>query len=293
MKKYKGIFPALVTPYTAGGEINGQALREIVKMNIEKRVNGFYVGGSTSEAFLLTHEERKEILKIVSDEARGKCTIIFHIGCINTDQAIDLAEYAQKVEVDAISSIPPFYYNFSLKEIKNYYKDIINQVDLPMIVYNFPAFSGVSFNSNNILDLLSDERIIGVKHTSYDLYQLERMKRINENLIIYNGHDEVFLAGLAMGADGGIGSTYNFMAEKFIMIKKLFEEGKHEDAKKLQIEANEIIKVLIEIGVIQGIKYALVLQGIDCGITRRPFKGLNEEEKDLLHNTLTRYLNCY
>jgi N-acetylneuraminate lyase len=291
MEKFQGIFPALITPYTTEGKINEQALRKIVRMNIKKRVDGFYVGGSTSEVFLLTHEERKTILEIVIDESRGRVTIISHIGCINTEQALNLAEHAKKVGVDAISSIPPFYYNFSLKEIKNYYVDIINQIDLPMIVYNFPAFSRVNLDSNNAIDLLTHEKVIGIKHTSYDLYQLERMKLINRNLIIYNGCDEVFLAGLAMGADGGIGSTYNFMAEKFIMIKKLFEEGKHEDAKRLQTEANEIIKVLIKVGVFQGIKYALGLQGIDCGITRRPFKELNEEEKDLLHNTLTRYLS--
>jgi N-acetylneuraminate lyase len=282
LHKLKGIFPALLTPFTKDNRIHEKALQQLVRMNLDKGVDGFYVGGSTSEAFLLSMEERKYILDIVLQEVKGRCAVISHIGCIGTDQAIELGRYAEKAGADAISSIPPFYNNFSFDEIKDYYYDIVNRVNLPMIIYNFPAFSGVTLNSENIRDFLCDVRFIGIKHTSSDFYSLERFKQIDRNMLVYNGFDEMFLAGLSMGADGGIGSTYNFMSEKFIKIKRLFEEGKLKDTRVIQTEANDIIKALIKVGILPGEKEILNLMGIEMGQCRKPFKCINEDERKML-----------
>lgn len=287
MSKYTGIFPALVTPYKSNGKINEESLQKIIKMNLEKGVRGFYVGGSTAEAFLLSMDERKYILDIVAQECKGKCTLISHIGSIGTEHAIELGKYSEALGFDAISSVPPFYYKFSFEEIKNYYFDIVNNVNLPMIIYNFPAFSGVSFNMNNIKEFMKDERFIGIKHTSYDLYQLEQMLKIDKDIQVFNGHDEVFLGALAMGAKSAIGSTFNFMSEKFIMIDKLFQEGNLEKAHEVQVKANEIIDALIKVGVNQGVKYALELQGIECNGSRKPFRSLTEDDKKLLEAALS------
>lgn len=289
MKNLKGIFPALLTPFTKDDKINESSLEKLIQLNLQKGVDGFYVGGSTAEAFLLSFDERKYLLDIVSQMVKGKCALIAHIGCISTKQAIELARYAEEVGADAISSIPPFYYNFSFAEIKSYYFDIVNQVSLPMIIYNFPNFSGVPLNTDNIGEFLADERFIGVKHTSNDFYSLERFKQINERVIVYNGFDEMFLAGLAMGADGGIGSTYNFMAEKFIKMKQLFEAGQIEKAREIQTEVNDIINVLTKVGVFAGEKEILSLMGIDFGDCRKPFRRLDKSDRDLLKQTLLQH----
>ena len=286
MQKLKGIFPALLTPFTKEDKINEKALQQLVKMNIDKGVDGFYVGGSTAEAFLLSLEERKYIVDIVAQEAKGKCAIIVHIGCISTDQAVELGKHAEKAGVDAVSSIPPFYYNFSFPEIKSHYFEIVNRVNLPMVMYNFPAFSGVTLNSDNIGEFLKDPRFIGIKHTSSDFFSLERFKQTYKDVLVYNGFDEMFLAGLSMGADGGVGSTYNFMAEKFIRIKQLFEEGKMEEARRIQNEANNIIKVLVKVGVLPGEKEVLNQMGLEFGECRKPFKKVSEEEKEMLRKVL-------
>ncbi|MGM0877920.1 MAG: N-acetylneuraminate lyase [Bacillota bacterium] len=287
MEKFYGIIPALITPFTENGKINEKALQQIVKINLEKGVSGFYVGGSTGESFLMTTEERKTILEIVSHEAKGKAKIIAHIGSIATDHALELSRHAAELQVDAISSLPPFYYKFSLSEIKSYYLDIVNEVSLPMIIYNIPALTGVSFTSDNIGDLLEDTRIMGVKYTSHDLFQMQRMLQEYPEVTVFNGHDEVFLGGLAMGAKSAIGSTFNFMAEKFIRIQKLYEAGKLDEARNLQAEANQIISILIKVGVFQGVKEALKMMGIPCGECRRPFKKLDNEERNMLQKVLS------
>jgi N-acetylneuraminate lyase len=282
----KGIFPALVTPFTNDNQINESSLVKIIELNLAKGVDGFYAGGSSAEAFLLSLEERKLILDIVADATKDKCPFIAHIGCISTDQAIELGQYAQKVGAAAISSVAPFYYKFSFAEIKEYYFDIVNNVDLPMIIYNFPALSGFNLNSDNVKEFLDDPRFIGVKHTSSDFYALERFKKENRDVIVYNGYDEMFLAGLSMGADGGIGSTYNFMAEKFVKIRQLFEAGDMEAAQLVQNEVNAVIKVLIQVSVFPGVKEAINMMGIECGECRKPFRRLNAEEKEVLRQTL-------
>src|SRR5699024_10295770 len=90
-------------------------------------------------------------------------------------------------------------------------------------------------------EFLCDERFIGIKHTSSDFYALNRLKKIYPNKLIFNEYDEMLLSGLADGADGGIGSTYNFMAEKYIRIMELFQEGKMEEAQRIQTEVDNII----------------------------------------------------
>lgn len=148
-----------------------------------------------------------------------------------------------------------------------------------MIIYNIPGFSGVDLNIQNAGDLLNYKKVVGVKYTSYNLYQMEQIKQFNSDLIILNGHDEVFLGGLSMGADGAVGSTYNFMAEKFLSMQQLFENNQIKEAQKIQFNVNKIIKIMIEAGVNPAVKYILKLLGIDCGICRKPFKKLTQDQK--------------
>lgn len=285
-----GIYPALITPFTKDNKINELSLRKLVRYNLEKKVSGFYVGGSTAEAFLLSIEERKRILEVVADEVNGKCEIISHIGAISTDEATQLGMHAKSLGVDAISAITPFYYNFSYEGIKNHYFEIANSVKLPFVIYNFPSLSGVELTPEKIKGLRENEYIIGVKHTSMNLFQVGQMKAKDKDLQIFNGHDEVFLPSLTMGCDGAIGSTYNFMAEKFIGIKEAFEMGDIKKAQAIQEEANEIIGGLIKSGVISGIKYILSKFDIDCGICRKPFGEISNDSKYLLDELAEKYL---
>jgi N-acetylneuraminate lyase len=278
MDKYRGIFPALVTPYDKNGKVNEKSLSEIINLNIERGVTGFYVNGSSSETFLLTLEEKKQLIDIVAEVVRGRKTVIYHVGSISTSEAIELARYGAKLNIDGISALPPFYYKFSFSEIKSYYQDIMNSVELPMIVYNIPALCGVQFTVEQFCELLADERIIGVKHTSINLYELERFQ-YHTNKFILSGYDDIFLGGLSMGAIGAIGTTFNLMADKYIAIQKYFTERNHEKAFALQREVNHVLEVLGNVGLSQGVKYGLEKLGIECNGCRKPNKELSAEDK--------------
>ena len=279
LEKFKGVFPALLTPFTEDNKINSKAIDELVKFNINKGVNGFYVGGSTGEGLLLTIEERKELFKAAAEANEGKTTLIAHVGTIHTEHAIEMAKYAEELGYDAISAVAPYYYGFSYEQIKGYYNDIANSVNIPMIMYNFPGASNFHFNKEMAEDMFKNEHFIGIKHTTPDLFMLQQFKSMKENPIVYNGFDEMFVAGLSMGADGGIGSTYNFMAEKFIGIYNAFKNNDVKKAHEIQEEANEIIALLIKHGVFAMEKGVLTEMGIDMGVCRKPFTELTAEGK--------------
>ena len=281
--RFHGVFPALLTPYDKTGAVDHGALRALVRYNLEKGVNGFYVCGSTSEAFLLTHEERKAIVETICDEVAGKAAVIAHVGCIGQDMALDLARHAKDAGADAVSSVPPFYYGFSFEEIKRYYF-ALTEAGLPVVIYNFTAAGGAKLTTAQFMEFLSDPRFLGVKHTSSDFFMLERLKAFRPDAVIFNGYDEMFLSGLAAGADGGIGSTYNFMAEKYLAIERHFRAGELAAAQAEQRRANNIIAALLQFGVIPGCKALCRHIGLDLGECRRPFTPLTEEQTRALVN---------
>ena len=288
----KGIFTALLTPFDKNNKINAKALEELIKFNVKMGVNGFYVTGSTGEAFLLSTEERKEVMDIVKATAPDK-VLIAHVGSVSEATAIELGEYASKLKYDMVSSVSPFYYKFSFKEIKDYYCNIADASGLPMLVYHIPAFSGVNMGMNEMSQFLNDDRFIGIKFTSNDFFTLEQAKAAFPNKLVYNGYDEMIMSGLAMGADGAIGSTYNFMADKFVKIYNLMKENKIDEAREIQNSANKIITALIKVGVMQAEKEVLNQLGFDFGICRRPFSEPSAEEKEFIKREIMPNLTAF
>ena len=282
LTKFKGIIPALLTPFDEKDEVNEAELKKLIERNIAQGVNGFYVGGSTAEAFLLSTEERKNVMRIVKETVKERVTLIAHIGCVSTAHSVDLAKYARELGYDAVSSVAPFYYKFGFEEIKKHYDAIATASALPVIVYNFPAFSGVNITVEQLSELLSDERVIGLKHTSSDYFAMERLRWRFPDKVLYNGYDETYLCGLMMGCDGAIGSTFNFMADKFIAITNAFKKGDVATAQALQREANDVLDPLIKTGVMAGEKEVLNQLGFSFGAPRAPFTPVTDDGKELI-----------
>lgn len=281
MEKFKGIFPALLTPFDGQDNVAKGQLEKLVRHDLSLGAKGFYVCGSTGEAFLLSTRERMEVMEVVR-EAAPEATLIAHIGSVNEKEAELLARHASKLGYDAVSSVAPYYYRFSFPEIRDYYCRLADAAEKPMLVYHIPVFSGVNMGGGELEQFLGDHRFMGLKYTANDLFLLEQCKTAFPHKIFYNGYDEMFLGGLSMGADGGIGSTYNFMADKFVAIQRLFAEGHMAQAQQIQREANRIIAILCRVGVMQAEKEVLTQLGLDMGVCRRPFRQLTQEEKQLL-----------
>jgi N-acetylneuraminate lyase len=279
-----GIYSALFTPTGVRGELDLEKLRALVRYQLEHGVEGFYCCGSSGEGLLLEPEERKKIVETVADEAGDKAPFVVHTGALSTRTAADLSAHAKNCGAAAVSLIPPIYYHYSTVEIEQYYTDVMNAVDTGIIVYNIPQFTGISFSKKNVF--LADPRIIGIKHTSMNLYDMERMRQAFPGKIIFNGHDEIWFYGLAAGADAIIGTAVNIFPKLFKEIREEFRQGNILKAQDLQHQMNGFVETIIGVGVFPGAKYCMSLLGIDLGPCRKPFVPLNSEDKKKMEEAL-------
>ena len=281
------IYTALVLPCNEDESINWESLRRLVDRQIADGVEGFYCCGSSGEGLLMTVEERKRFVEVVVDQAAGRVPVIAHIGTIRTADVIELAKHAREVGCVAISMIPPYYYKFSQNELAGYYEDVIKAVpDMPVILYNIPQFTGIEFGKANASRLLDNPNIIGVKHTSNNLYSLERMATAYPEKLLINGFDEQFLAALSMGAVATVSTTANLFAPLFVAIRDAYRKGDMAKAKEYQQALNLRVEALCSVGIFPATKYACTIKGIDCGKCRRPFDELDEAAMQLVRDLM-------
>jgi len=270
----KGILPALVTPLTEGGELNTTVLGNLVEHLYGKGIDGLYVGGNTGEGRELPRGVRERLVEGVLERTpAGKLTMV-HVGAHRLEETLGLARHAEKAGGGAISSLPPGP-QYGFVETRDWYRAIGEACGLPLVVYHFPALSP-SLKVEEIEDLLHLPRVAGIKFTSFDLFTMRELKRSGR--AVFNGHDEVLAAGLLMGADGGIGSTYNLMADLFVKLNREAGEGQWAEAVETQDRINRLVRILLGYPLIPAIKQVLAWEGFDCGRAVAPRRALTEEE---------------
>lgn len=290
-KKMLGIYVASATPFNAAGELDKKVLEQLIERNLKEKADGFFIGGSSAECFMLSHEERVATYEVAS-QFKDKTDLIAHVGCLSTWEAIDYAKEAKRLGFQHIAATPPLYYGFTSEEICRYYYDIAKAVDMPLIVYNFPGNTKREFdlNDSNYQKLFTSSAIEGVKHTNQVVYQMERFMVLNPELKIWNGFDETMVAGLALGAQGSIGSTFNCMLPHYRKIYDAFLAGQIDEAREMQHKANNIMAAFCKVGLIAAVKYVLATQGIAAGDPRAPLLPLSDDAKAYVDKAISENL---
>lgn len=284
---FKRIWSALITPTNADESVNYHALEQVVDAQIADGVEGFYCCGSSGEGLLLTLDERKQVLEHVLKAADGRVPVMSHVGTIRTKDVIDLAQHAMSAGALAVSMIPPYYYKFSMDDIMGYYEDVIRAVpNVPAIVYNIPQFTGVEFSKDNAGWLLGNENIVGIKHTSTNLYSLERIGQAFPGKALINGFDEQLLGALSMGSCATIGTTVNLFAPLFHKVRDAFDRGDIAEAYRWQHAINLRVEATVKLGIFNAMKYGWTLRGIDCGFCRAPFRPLDDAARKTMQELL-------
>lgn len=282
-EKFKGVFPAFYACYDDNGEISPERTRLLARHLLHKGVKGLYVGGSSGECIYQSVADRKKTLENVMAEVKGKLTIIAHVACNNTKDSCELAAHAEELGVDAIAAIPPIYFHLPEYAIAEYWNDISAAApNTPFVIYNIPQLAGTTLTMPLYRKMLKNPCVLGVKNSSMATQDIQMFKSEGgEGHIIFNGPDEQFISGRAMGADGGIGGTYAVMPELFLKMDELFKEGRMEEALKLQNTANAIIYKMCEA---HGNLYAVmkeilrINEKVDIGGIRKPLPALVPED---------------
>lgn len=288
LEKYHGVIPAFYACYNDDGSVSTERTKALTRHLTDKGVKGLYCCGSSGECIYQSKEERKLILEAVMEEAKGKITVIAHVACNNTADSMELAAHAEKLGVDAVAAIPPIYFRLPENAIAKYWNDISSAApNTDFIIYNIPQLSGTALTMSLLKEMRKNPRVIGVKNSSMPAQDIQMFKNEGkDDIVIFNGPDEQFIAGRVIGAEGGIGGTYAVMPELFIKLDELIKRCEMNTAASLQHRINEIIYAMCDCdcSMYAAAKYILSLQGVECGSVRAPFMPLKEEKKYLAEN---------
>lgn len=277
---FRGIMPALITPVNEDGTLREEVTRHLVRDLSATGITGFYILGSTGEGIATDRDRRMEFAELVRDARPEGINIINHIGAADLGTVKKLARHARRIGLNAISSVPPFFFNYDEQGVLDYYRAMSDESEgLPLIVYAAPM-AGPLLPVSTIEKMLDIPGFIGMKFTNPNYYLMSRYKKIDGgNINIFNGPDETCALGLMMGADGAIGSTYNIMPRTFVSIYDAVKAGDAQAAMRLQHKADDLIEALLDYNVVEAVKVALTLKGYEVGDVTAPLPRMSAAQK--------------
>jgi len=278
LKGLYGVIPPLITPFKVDGGLDIDALREILKF-ICKYVDGLFVCGTYGSGPMMSIGERKRVVEEVMNNVSGRVEVIVHVGATNTQSAVDLARHAQDVGAARVASVPPYYYRYRDEYVIEYFKHLVDAVDVPVYLYNNPGTVGYAI-SPQLLSKLEGVGVRGVKDSSFDVLNFMNYKRVcSEGFDVVAGTEALMLPLYVLGARAFIAGMSNYLPELVRELFKCLEEGRWMEAEKLQYRVVEVREIVHSAGAsIVGVHTILNLRGIRSGYPRSPFKMPSSEK---------------
>ncbi|WP_034461004.1 dihydrodipicolinate synthase family protein [Buttiauxella noackiae] len=283
MEKLTGLIAAPHTPFTADGSVNYPVIDQIAAHLIKQGVKGAYVLGTTGEGIHCSVDERKKIAERWVSASAGKLSITLHTGALSIADSVELSRHAETLDIFATSVIGPcFFKPGNIEDLVEYCR--INAAAAPSkgFYYYHSGMSGVNLDMEQFLQVAADRipNLTGMKFNSSDMYEYQRCVRVNNGQFdIPFGVDEFLPAGLACGAVGAVGSTYNYAAPLYHRLIESFNRGDQADVAGCMDKVIAIIRVLVQYGGVAAGKVAMKLHGIDVGDPRRPLRPMTEQQK--------------
>ena len=283
-KHFTGLMAAGITPMRPDGSLNLGKVGPMVDFLERQGVRGLYVCGSTGEGPLLTSDERRATAEAFVEAAKGRMPVFVHVGHSSPADARILAAHAQKIGADAVAAVAPWYFKpgsvdvllSSLAEVAG------GAPDLPFYYYHIPALTGVA---HDMLEFLrrGPQRIPtlrGLKYTAPTVDEFQALVAFEEGRFdVLYGRDEMLLCGLAAGAAGAVGSTYNFAAPIYCRLIEAFQRNDIPTARQWQARSVAMIQVVLKSQSLSVCKLLMKLLGHDCGPVRLPLVTIDRQEE--------------
>lgn len=281
MLKLQGIVTPIITPMFADESINEQELRNQCNRLIQCGIAGIFCLGTNGEVYALNKEEKLDVIRIVVDEVQGRVPVYAGTGCIRTADTIELSLAAKELGVDALSIVTPYFVAVSQDDLYSYYSEIASAIDIPIILYNIPARTGVSIDYKTVAKLAKYENIVGIKDSSGNFDNtLRYIENTDKRLAVLAGNDSLILWTLLAGGCGAIAGTSNVFPEINVQIYRLWQEGRLEEAKAVQASLRPFRDVMAMGNPNTVVKRAMNLLGYPVGPARKPVSGLNSQAID-------------
>ena len=272
--KIHGIYTPNLVPFLDDGRINEDELRRMANWLIEKGVTGLYPNGSTGEFIRLSFEERKRVIQIVADEARGRVPILAGAAESNLTLILEACKFYADLGCAAVSVTGPYYYKVSQESIEHFFRELAAASPIDIVLYNIPQFSN-EFSIPVLTRLALDcPRIIGVKDSSRDfprfLNTLHAIKPQRPEFSCLIGCEEILFPALLMGGDGGAIATSGVVPEVVMKLYREFRDGNVEEARRIQFKLLDLINaMLLGTNFPEGFRAGASLRGFSLGTTRQ------------------------
>lgn len=280
MNKLRGVIPPIITPYDTDGSIHRAALRELVEWYVDAGCQGLWVCGGTGEGVILRPEERQRMAEWTMEAAAGRLKVAFHVGAVSTAEALEATAHCQRLGVDAISSVPPFFYGKSDSEVVDYFRRLGDATDRPLYLYNLPDATGRPLTAPLVAEILKRvPGVVGIKHSGTNLDLVVEMLRERSDLEVIIGRGELFLAGLTLGAVGLVCASVCMAPERFVRVYRAFLDGDLATCLETQRLATRVKELFLRYPVIACTKWVNAAQiGLECGPPREPLAAIATQD---------------
>jgi len=285
-----GIFPALVTPFDSDGSVSLNAVRENIRRYNGTAVAGYVVLGSTGESVMLSRAEADSVLAAAKEAAASTKFLIAGTGAESTAETVARTKRAAELGYAAALVKTPYYYKpvYKAETYIRHFRAVADASPIPVLLYSVPQFTGVTLETPEILALAAHPNIVGIKDSSGNIQRVAEIAAgAPPDFEVLTGGAAVIYPALSVGARGAILALAAALPEKCAEVFLLFQSGRHEQAKALQLELAVASKRIVSEQGIAGVKYAMDLRGYDGGLLRLNHLPLTEEKKQSVANVIS------
>lgn len=286
---FKGSGVAIVTPFKDDG-IDYEKLESLLDWHVKESTDAIIICGTTGESATMSLSEKQEVIKFTVDKINKRIPVIAGTGSNCTRSSVELSQYAEKVGVDGLLVVSPYYNKSSQAGLIKHFNMIADSVNIPLILYNVPGRTGVNIQPQTVKELSKHKNIRAIKEASGDISQVAEIARlVPEDFYIYSGNDDSIVPLLSLGGHGVISVVANILPKDTHDMVMAYLEGDVKRAAKIQLDMKALIDALfIEVNPIP-VREAMNILGMDVGLCRLPLVPMGYDNKKLLEKELKDY----
>ncbi len=289
MKRFEGVYTALVTPFNKDSSVDEEALRKLVDFQIEEGITGILPMGTTGESPTVTHEENLEVIKIVIEQAKGRVPVIAGTGSNSTSEAKDMTKKAQELGADASLQVTPYYNKPNQEGLYRHFTEIADSIDIPLIIYNIPGRTGRNIELETMMKLAAHPNITAVKEASGDIQQImETIDKKPEDFTVLSGDDNLAFPVTALGGSGVVSVASNIIPGRMVQMITDALRGNIAGARQEHYRHMSLFKALLKLDTNPiPIKYALAAKKMIQEYYRLPMCPLNKDKRKVFKKILS------
>ena len=283
------VITAMVTPFDEDLKVDFKALENLIEHLLENGTDTLLVAGTTGESPTLTDEEKLELFKTTKTIVGNRAKIMAGTGSNNTQHSIELSRKAEKLGVDGLLLVAPYYNKPTQEGLYQHFKSIALAVDIPVVPYHVPGRTSVSLEPETLAQLSNIPNVIAVKDAGGNLDNTSKIRALAPDLVIYSGDDSLTLPMLALGCKGVISVASHIVGKDIKAMIDNFEKGKIQRAQQIHLQLLDMFRGLFVITNPIPVKAALNEMGVKVGGLRLPLNNADENTLAIIKRLLKRY----